>query len=101
MTTPQSYLIENEYFVGKSGDLDWTARIHNCASPMAAVQHAAQCYTWARGCIDRDAGVIYPFNPNMLVDGVPAYRVAAAEFGGQWAEAAARKDAALGVKVAA
>lgn len=97
----QPYLIESEHCVGKTGLYDWTARIENCADRMAAIEVAAECYRWARGYPDSEAGVIWPFNPLMLVDGIPAYRVAAADLGGAWAEAAARKDAAHIVQVAA
>lgn len=92
-----SYLIEHHH--AENRDLvGGRSTLHNCASPMAAVQLAAEIITWARGFIDRDLGVMWPFNPDILVDGVPAYRIAAAEFGGTWADAAARRD---GLQVAA
>jgi hypothetical protein len=60
---------------------------------MDAVMWAAKCYCWAQGHSDFKFGVFWPFNPLMLVNGVPAYRVAAAELGGAFADVAARMDA--------
>lgn len=67
--------------------------IHQCPTAMAAVEWAAKTCTWARGYTDYELGAIWPFNPDMLVNGIPAYRVAAGEYGGGWVDAASRKDA--------
>lgn len=67
--------------------------VHNCSTAMSAVEYMAQNCTWARGHADYELGVIWPFNPDMTVNGIPAYRVAAGEYGGSWLAAASRRDA--------
>ncbi len=86
------HLIQHQHPERREGKLGWTANISTAATPMAAVQWAAKCYTWAQGWPDEAAGIIWPFNPDMLVDGRRACEVAAEEWGGAWAEALARRE---------
>jgi hypothetical protein len=90
MTT---YRIEHQHKARHEQPWGWTANIAQAQSAMAAVEWAAKTLTWARGHTDYELGVIWPFNPDMLVNGIPAYRVAAGEYGGSWATAATRRDA--------
>lgn len=69
--------------------------IHQCPTAMAAIEWAAKTCTWAQGYADTECGVIWPFNPDMLVDGVPAYRIAAKEYGGTWLAVALQRDALI------
>lgn len=91
----QTYRIEHHDPERRTGPVAWVADIKGFDSPMSAVHWAAKCYTWARGWSDYETGLIWPFNPEMLVDGRRSCEVAAEEFGGAYADALARRDGNL------
>ena len=58
-------------------------------SAYEALTHIMHTRTWARGYTDHEAGVAWPFNPDMTINGQPAVEVVA-----QWyADLAMRRAA--------